>query len=201
MDAITYSAARANLASTMDRVCSNHEALIITRGGQQSVVMSSLEDFQALQETAYLLAAFDAKAGARVHSALSLVAGAWGLATLAIRQTREGLHPDASDAADPPPPAERPGSSAKARLAARDSPPECHARTAVQPVPGLHAEEDPEPQRGVRRDGPPAVHEFTAPARRDVDVRREPRTPVRVRSSEALRAAEPRAPVAGLPPR
>lgn len=55
MDAITYSAARANLASTMDRVCENHEALIITRNGEQSVVMLSLEDFQALEETAYLL--------------------------------------------------------------------------------------------------------------------------------------------------
>lgn len=55
MDAITYSAARANLASTMDRVCNNHEALIITRNGDQSVVMLSLEDFQALEETAYLL--------------------------------------------------------------------------------------------------------------------------------------------------
>ena len=55
MDAITYSAARANLASTMDRVCNDHESLIITRNGQQSVVMLSLEDFQALKETAYLL--------------------------------------------------------------------------------------------------------------------------------------------------
>lgn len=55
MDAITYSAARANLASTMDRVCDNHEALIITRNSEQSVVMLSLEDFQALEETAYLL--------------------------------------------------------------------------------------------------------------------------------------------------
>jgi antitoxin YefM len=55
MDAITYSAARANLASTMDRVCNDHEALIITRNGDQSVVMLSLEDFQALEETAYLL--------------------------------------------------------------------------------------------------------------------------------------------------
>ena len=55
MDAITYSAARANLATTMDRVCNDHEALIITRNGDQSVVMLSLEDFQALQETAYLL--------------------------------------------------------------------------------------------------------------------------------------------------
>lgn len=55
MDAITYSAARANLASTMDRVCADHEALIITRNGEQSVVMLSLEDFQAMEETAYLL--------------------------------------------------------------------------------------------------------------------------------------------------
>lgn len=55
MDAITYSAARANLASTMDRVCNDHEAVIITRNGEQSVVMLSLEDFQAMEETAYLL--------------------------------------------------------------------------------------------------------------------------------------------------
>jgi antitoxin YefM len=55
MDAITYSSARANLARTMDRVCEDHEALIITRNGEQSVVMLSLEDYQSLQETAYLL--------------------------------------------------------------------------------------------------------------------------------------------------
>lgn len=55
MDAITYTTARANLASTMDRVCQDHEPLIITRNGQQSVVMLSLADYQALEETAYLL--------------------------------------------------------------------------------------------------------------------------------------------------
>ena len=55
MDAITYSAARANLAYTMDRVCNDHEALIITRNGEQAVVMLSLEDYNALEETAYLL--------------------------------------------------------------------------------------------------------------------------------------------------
>ena len=55
MDAITYTAARANLASTMDRVCNDHEPLIITRSGEQAVVMLSLEDFKALEETAYLL--------------------------------------------------------------------------------------------------------------------------------------------------
>lgn len=55
MDTITYTAARANLASTMDRVCDSHEPVVITRNGQQSVVMLSLEDFRALEETAYLL--------------------------------------------------------------------------------------------------------------------------------------------------
>ncbi len=55
MDAITYSTARANLANTMNRVCDDHEPLIITRNGEQSVVMLSLEDFNALEETAYLL--------------------------------------------------------------------------------------------------------------------------------------------------
>ncbi|MDD2608477.1 MAG: type II toxin-antitoxin system prevent-host-death family antitoxin [Giesbergeria sp.] len=55
MDAISYSAARANLANTMSRVCDDHEPLIITRNGQPSVVMLSLEDFTALEETAYLL--------------------------------------------------------------------------------------------------------------------------------------------------
>lgn len=55
MDAITYSTARAKLADTMDRVCEDHEAIIITRSGQQSVVMMSLDDYKALEETSYLL--------------------------------------------------------------------------------------------------------------------------------------------------
>lgn len=55
MNAITYTAARANLASTMDQVCENHEPIIITRKADQAVVMLSLEDYNALAETAYLL--------------------------------------------------------------------------------------------------------------------------------------------------
>jgi len=55
MDAISYSTARANLAKTMDKVCDNHAAIIITRQGDASVVMISLDDYQALEETAYLL--------------------------------------------------------------------------------------------------------------------------------------------------
>src|SRR5437867_1055551 len=55
MDAITYTRARANLAKTMDRVCDEHEPIIVTRNAQRSVVFLSLEDFQALEETAFLL--------------------------------------------------------------------------------------------------------------------------------------------------
>ena len=55
MDVITYSTARARLADTMDRVCDDHEPIIITRGGQQAVVMMALDDYKALEETSYLL--------------------------------------------------------------------------------------------------------------------------------------------------
>ncbi len=55
MEAISYTNARSNLAKTMEKVCENHDAVIITRRNESSVVMMSLEDFQALKETAYLL--------------------------------------------------------------------------------------------------------------------------------------------------
>lgn len=55
MDAISYTAARTNLAKTMEQVCEDHAPVIITRNKAQSVVMISLEDYEALQETAYLL--------------------------------------------------------------------------------------------------------------------------------------------------
>lgn len=55
MDSITYTKARAQLAKTMDFVCDNHEPLIITRSGEESVVMLSLQDYKSLEETAYLL--------------------------------------------------------------------------------------------------------------------------------------------------
>jgi antitoxin YefM len=55
MNAISYTAARENLASTMDQVCDNHEPIIITRNRDRAVVMLSLEDYEALEETAYLL--------------------------------------------------------------------------------------------------------------------------------------------------
>lgn len=39
----------------MDRVCLDHDPVIITRNRNRSVVMLSLEDYESLQETAYLL--------------------------------------------------------------------------------------------------------------------------------------------------
>jgi len=39
----------------MDEVCDDHSPTIITRKNQRSVVMISLEDYEALEETAYLL--------------------------------------------------------------------------------------------------------------------------------------------------
>lgn len=55
MDAITYTAARQNLAKTMEKVCRDRAPMIVTRKSSESVVIMSLEDFEALEETAYLL--------------------------------------------------------------------------------------------------------------------------------------------------
>jgi len=55
MDAISYTAARANLANTMAQVCNDHAPVIITRKSSAPVVMMSLEDYQAMEETTYLL--------------------------------------------------------------------------------------------------------------------------------------------------
>ena len=55
MDTITYTSARGTLAKTMEKVCDDHAPVIITRKTAQPVVMMSLEDYNALEETAYLL--------------------------------------------------------------------------------------------------------------------------------------------------
>ena len=55
MDAISYTSARANLASTMEQVCNDHAPILITRKSEAPVVMMSLEDYQAMEETTYLL--------------------------------------------------------------------------------------------------------------------------------------------------
>ena len=56
MSTISYTAARENLAATMDRVCDDHEPMVITRDkGKPSAVLMSLEDYASFEETRYLL--------------------------------------------------------------------------------------------------------------------------------------------------
>lgn len=55
MDTISYTSARGNLAKTMDKVCEDHAPIVITRANAKPVVMMSLEDFEALEETNYLM--------------------------------------------------------------------------------------------------------------------------------------------------
>jgi antitoxin YefM len=46
---------RANLSKMMDQVNDDHEPLIVTRAKGRPVVMVSLEDYSAMDETTYLL--------------------------------------------------------------------------------------------------------------------------------------------------
>ena len=55
MKAITYTAAREGLASTMDQVCRDRAPVVITRNRDQAVVLMSLDDYQEMEETAHLL--------------------------------------------------------------------------------------------------------------------------------------------------
>jgi antitoxin YefM len=55
MVAIQYTKLRSNLAREMDRVCEDHSPIIVTRKASASVVMISLDDYEALEETSYLL--------------------------------------------------------------------------------------------------------------------------------------------------
>jgi antitoxin YefM len=69
MDAIAYTRLRSNLASEMDRVCEDHAPVIVTRKASSSVVMISLEDYEALEETSYLLRS--PKSVRRLHESIT----------------------------------------------------------------------------------------------------------------------------------
>ncbi len=56
MNTISYSAFRGHLASMLDKVNDDHKPLLITRQNGKPAVLISLEDFQAYEETAYLMA-------------------------------------------------------------------------------------------------------------------------------------------------
>ncbi len=55
MRVISYTTARNNLASTMKQVCDDHDPIIVTRKNNEAVILMSLEDYESLNETAYLM--------------------------------------------------------------------------------------------------------------------------------------------------
>lgn len=55
MNVLTYSDTRARLKEVMDRVVDDHDPVVITRRSGEAVVMVSLSDWQAMEETTYLL--------------------------------------------------------------------------------------------------------------------------------------------------
>ena len=55
MRTLNYTTARQNLASAIDNVVDDHTPLVITKGSDKAVVMMSLDDWNAWQETMYLL--------------------------------------------------------------------------------------------------------------------------------------------------
>jgi antitoxin YefM len=55
MQAVTYTEARSNFTAMLDRVNDDHAPVLITRQRGKPAVLISLDDFNALDETAYLL--------------------------------------------------------------------------------------------------------------------------------------------------
>ncbi len=55
MNTISYSSLRANLKSVLDKVCDDRAPLIVERNRGGDVVLVSRDDYDSLQETAYLL--------------------------------------------------------------------------------------------------------------------------------------------------
>ena len=55
MDVLTYSDARANLKDVMDRVVADRTHVVVTRQKSEAVVMVSLSEWNAIEETMHLL--------------------------------------------------------------------------------------------------------------------------------------------------
>lgn len=56
MRAVTYSNAKKNLRALIQNVCKNAEpTIIVSNQDEEQAVLVSLDDFQAMEETAYLL--------------------------------------------------------------------------------------------------------------------------------------------------
>lgn len=55
MDVITYTEARRELKSVMDRVIHDREPVVVTRKKNEAVVMISLDEYNSITETFHLL--------------------------------------------------------------------------------------------------------------------------------------------------
>ena len=55
MDAVTYTDLRQNLKTYMDKVVQDSDPLIITRKNKKNVVLISIDEYNSLMETNYLL--------------------------------------------------------------------------------------------------------------------------------------------------
>lgn len=54
MIAATYTELRSNLKNYLDRVIKDSDNVIVNRGNGSAVVIMSLEEYEAMQETAYI---------------------------------------------------------------------------------------------------------------------------------------------------
>ena len=55
MKTMSYTESRARYAEMLDGVINDREVVVITRAGHEPVVVVSLEDYESLKETAYLM--------------------------------------------------------------------------------------------------------------------------------------------------
>lgn len=55
MKTMSYTESRARYAEVLDSVVNDREEVVITRAGHEPVVIVSLDDFESLRETAYLM--------------------------------------------------------------------------------------------------------------------------------------------------
>lgn len=55
MKTMSYTESRARYAEVLDGVVNDREEVVITRAGHEPVVIVSLDDYESLRETAYLM--------------------------------------------------------------------------------------------------------------------------------------------------
>jgi antitoxin YefM len=55
MEVLNYTEFRKELKSSLDKVCNDEEVIVVSRGKNKNVVVISLNEYNSLKETMYLL--------------------------------------------------------------------------------------------------------------------------------------------------